>query len=163
MGFFQNALNFVNEVVIPVFKPAASHANSYYQTAVHPHAASALSEGGEYFKTAVIPAMETALSQAGDFVQTAALPAATFVKGNIEHAKELSLQVWEGSAGGQSLKDIVMPALDIISPALDFVVKNPWILLPILVPALEAWLLIIGFGVNGIVAGKCIALPRDLA
>src|SRR5690606_7562076 len=39
----------------------------------------------------------------------------------------------------------------------DYVAKNPWVLLPALVPALNAWLVLLGFQSGGIAAGSVAA------
>lgn len=46
------------------------------------------------------------------------------------------------------------PILDHLKPILDFIKAHPWVLLPLLIPAFEVFLVILGFGAEGVVAGK---------
>ncbi|KAF8242739.1 hypothetical protein K440DRAFT_664575, partial [Wilcoxina mikolae CBS 423.85] len=74
---------------------------------------------------------------------------------------EVALQVWEGGPGfgfnGTGLKEIFKTALEYITPTLEYIEKHPWVLIPLLIPALDAWLLFIGFRAGGILAGSMAA------
>jgi hypothetical protein len=112
-------------------------------------AETALTQAGSHIK----PAMKTVLAQAGDLTT-----AAEHMDPVLAHVKQLSLQLWDvgvvlNGTNGTSLKEILEPALELLKPVIQYVVKNPWVLIPILIPALDAWLLIIGFGAEGIAAG----------
>ena len=61
-----------------------------------------------------------------------------------------------------ALFNFLQPALEFLKPAIDYVVKNPWVLLPIMLPLLDAWLVLLGFEAGGIAAGR-IALLLPLA
>ena len=47
------------------------------------------------------------------------------------------------------------PVLDFLQPIFDFVKENPWILLPLVIPALVLFLEILGFAEGGVVASTC--------
>jgi hypothetical protein len=99
-------------------------------------------------------ALQTALAQAVGLTTTAAEK----MDPVLEQVKQISIQVWDVGVGlngtnGTSLKEILEPALELLKPVVAYVAKNPWVLIPILIPALDAWLLLVGFGVDGIVAG----------
>jgi len=76
---------------------------------------------------------------------------------NYLEARQVSLQVWEGTYGGDSLKHIMQPALDLVGPIVGYVLEHPWVLLALVIPALEAWLTLIGFHATGVVAGSIAA------
>jgi hypothetical protein len=104
------------------------------------------------------PAMQTALVQAGNLTTTTA----EHMEPVLAHVKEIAQQVWDVGAvlngtNGTSLQAILEPALKLLTPVCDYIVKHPWVLIPVLVPALDAWLLVMGFGVEGIVAGKIVS------
>jgi len=62
-----------------------------------------------------------------------------------------------------SLDDILGPALELLGPVIKYIQENPWVLMPLLIPALEAWLTIIGFEAGGIAAGKVFPFLPTLA
>lgn len=51
----------------------------------------------------------------------------------------------------QSILDGLQPILDFLKPVLDFVKAHPWVLLPLLIPLLELFIGILGFGSGGVV------------
>jgi len=53
-----------------------------------------------------------------------------------------------------SLEENLGPVVDLLNPVIEYVHKQPWILVPLVVPVLKAWLLIIGIQAAGFAAGK---------
>jgi len=53
----------------------------------------------------------------------------------------------------QSIMDGLQPILDFLKPVLDYVKAHPWILIPLLIPVLELFIGILGFGAEGVVLG----------
>lgn len=72
----------------------------------------------------------------------------------IIHAKKFTGGAWSGRDFFDLLKEVLQPTLELIAPIIDFVVKNPWVLSPLLIPAMNLWLTMIGFEAGGIVAGE---------
>lgn len=70
--------------------------------------------------------------------------------------KELALQIWNygTETSTLSLKEVLGPALELIESIVHYVAKNPWILLPLAIPALEVWIVLLGFESAGVVAGE---------
>jgi len=56
-------------------------------------------------------------------------------------------------ADGKSIMEGLQPILDFLKPVLDFIAKNPRFLVRILIPVFEIFLVILGFGDAGVVAG----------
>jgi len=135
-------------VVQQVLHATKTVAISAFQTVV--------SSSSEYVKPSVdavvaAPTSPAAKNVLGDYVQPHIDPV-------LAKVHEVSLQVWEGGPGfgfnGTGLKEIFKTALDYITPALEYIEKHPWVLIPFLIPALDAWLFYIGFRAAGIVAGN---------
>lgn len=57
----------------------------------------------------------------------------------------------------EHIKEIIVTAIEKLQPAIDFVIEHPWMLIPFLIPAFDAWLVALGFGVEGIVASSIAA------
>ncbi|KAF8419184.1 hypothetical protein EV426DRAFT_702045 [Tirmania nivea] len=57
----------------------------------------------------------------------------------------------------QSIMDGLQPILDYLKPVFDFVKDHPWILIPLIIPALELFIGLLGFGATGVVAGSLAA------
>jgi len=53
-----------------------------------------------------------------------------------------------------SLDENLDPVVDLLNPVIEYVHKNPWILIPLVVPTLNGWLFIIGIEAAAISAGK---------
>jgi len=53
----------------------------------------------------------------------------------------------------QSIMDGLQPILDYLKPVFEYVKAHPWILIPIIIPALELFIGLLGFGAEGVVAG----------
>lgn len=53
-----------------------------------------------------------------------------------------------------SLKAILGLALGLIGWIIHYVVKNPWILLPLVLPALELCIVLLGFESGGVAGGE---------
>jgi hypothetical protein len=84
-----------------------------------------------------------------------------FVKDIPRHLAEAMVALPTNST---SLEDNLRPVVDLLNPVIEYVHKNPWILIPLVVPALKAWLLIIGIEAAGIAAGKKLPpLQRTLS
>jgi len=58
-----------------------------------------------------------------------------------------------------TLQDILGPALELLGPVIEFVKEHPWVLIPILIPALEMWLVYLGLEAGGITARKRPTAP----
>jgi uncharacterized protein (DUF1778 family) len=150
--------DYLKTAVLPAAEEALCRGDDYLKTAVLPAAEEALSRGNDYLITAALPAAQEVLSRGNDYMKTAVLPAATQAGASINTAAR---QLWEGQ-GDTSLKDLVGPTLDslalAISPAVKFIADNPLILLPalipLLLPALEMWVTLAGFAIEGVRAGE---------
>ncbi|RPB27798.1 hypothetical protein L211DRAFT_845811 [Terfezia boudieri ATCC MYA-4762] len=57
----------------------------------------------------------------------------------------------------QSVMDGLQPILDFLKPVLNYVKEHPWILIPLIIPALELFIGLLGFGAEGVVAGSIAA------
>ncbi|KAF8427602.1 hypothetical protein BGX38DRAFT_1234972 [Terfezia claveryi] len=57
----------------------------------------------------------------------------------------------------QSIMDGLQPILDFLKPVFEYVKAHPWILIPLIIPALELFIGLLGFGVEGVVAGSIAA------
>lgn len=56
-----------------------------------------------------------------------------------------------------SVMEGLNPVLEYLKPVWDFVEKNPWVLIPLVIPALEIFIGILGFGIEGVVADSIAA------
>ena len=56
----------------------------------------------------------------------------------------------------QSIMDGLQPIMDFLEPLFDYVKKHPWILIPLLIPAVELFIGLLGFGAGGIEAGMYV-------
>jgi hypothetical protein len=146
--FLQQPDGVITAAALAATDSAITQANDYFRAAV---AGSAIANGIDHMKLAI----ETALVQA-DGIATAT--AAADMEPVLAFVKQISLQAWEVGVGlngtnGTSLQEILEQALKLLEPAITYIIENPWVLIPILIPALDAWLLIMGFEAGGIVAG----------
>ncbi|KAA8913480.1 hypothetical protein FN846DRAFT_99110 [Sphaerosporella brunnea] len=144
--FLQQADGAVPAAVFAATETATAHLSSHLKTAAEAAA--------NYAVEHVNPALETALTQAGDLIE--------HVEPVRAHLNEIALRVWEVSdsvngINSTSLKEMLEPALKLLLPMIDWTVRNPWILLPLLIPAFDAWLVLIGFEAGGVVAGSMAA------
>jgi hypothetical protein len=148
---------------LPSAGSAVSHASEYLKTVMQPAAEFAASKGGEfasdYFKTVVQPFAESAINKGGEFASDyIKLDMQPVMQPILSRAYEVSLLVWEEARGSSSastsFERIVQLILILLTPAVDHIIKHPWLLLPLLVPALNAWIWILGFQSGGIAAGK---------
>ena len=53
----------------------------------------------------------------------------------------------------KSIMDGLQPILDFLKPVFDYIKAHPWILIPLLIPALELFIGLLGFGAAGVEAG----------
>ena len=53
----------------------------------------------------------------------------------------------------QSIMDGLQPILDYLKPVFEYVKAHPWVLIPLIIPALELFIGLLGFGAEGVVAG----------
>ncbi|KAF8458200.1 hypothetical protein BDZ91DRAFT_743265 [Kalaharituber pfeilii] len=57
----------------------------------------------------------------------------------------------------KSITDGLQPILDFLKTVFEFVKEHPWILIPLIIPALQLFIGILGFGAEGVVAGSIAA------
>ncbi|RPB27791.1 hypothetical protein L211DRAFT_833773 [Terfezia boudieri ATCC MYA-4762] len=57
----------------------------------------------------------------------------------------------------QSIMNGLQPILDFLKPMFEYVKAHPWILIPLIIPALELFIGVLGFGAEGVVAGSIAA------
>ncbi|KAF8419185.1 hypothetical protein EV426DRAFT_720141 [Tirmania nivea] len=61
----------------------------------------------------------------------------------------------------QSIMDGLQPILDYLKPVFDFVKEHPWILIPLIIPVLELFIGLLGFGVEGVIANSLAAVLQS--
>ncbi|KAI5776509.1 hypothetical protein EDC01DRAFT_733151 [Geopyxis carbonaria] len=121
-------------------------------------------DGAEHTAPPAIDAASSALaaiySSAHSLV--AATPSPATSASALQTASPESIStIWHDHAAALALPHdlaaLFQHALDKAKPLIDYIAAHPWVLLPLLLPLLEAWLVVIGFEAGGIVKDSVAA------
>ncbi|RPB20882.1 hypothetical protein L211DRAFT_870294 [Terfezia boudieri ATCC MYA-4762] len=65
---------------------------------------------------------------------------------------------WEDE---KSIMGGLKPILDFLKPVFEFIAENPWVLVAILIPVIQLFLVILGFGPAGVIAGSIAVILQS--
>ncbi|KAF8534248.1 hypothetical protein BDD12DRAFT_431483 [Trichophaea hybrida] len=168
--FLQQAFEYAT-AALPSAISVASQASGYFKTVVQPAAETAASKGGEfasdYFKTVVHPFAESAVNKGGEFASDYFKnPLQPIIEPVLSQVNGVSLMAWEEARSSSSastfLETIRQLIISLLTPVVDLIIQHPWVLLPLLVPALKAWIFLLGFQSGGIAAGSIAAAIQSM-
>ncbi|TGZ80478.1 hypothetical protein EX30DRAFT_372122 [Ascodesmis nigricans] len=165
----QEGAKYVESTVLPAAASGAAIVNEYIQYTAAPAVSAAFESGYNHAtplqaKAAYESILET-LASAAQNAQKAQLPAIPSPKKYEPGLWEPVSQLWAhfNAVGGTGDNPNFMKfIIGIFSQAADFVAKNPRVLIPLLFPVLDAGLLFIGFGPEGIIAASAAARIHSL-